>query len=113
MSESGTAASSTDGAEVPPYVLTAEDVVAATSSDAASGLTGAEAASRLTAYGPNEIAAEKPPSVWAIAASQLRDPMNIMLVAVVVVSLLIESSRPESSWHCSSCSISDWAPDRS
>ncbi len=89
MSESGIAASSTDGAEVPPYVLTAEEVVAATSSDAVSGLTGAEAASRLTAYGPNEIAAEKPPSVWAIAASQLRDPMNIMLVAVVVVSLLI------------------------
>ena len=89
MSESGIAASSTDGAEVPPYVLGAEEVVAAAGSDAVSGLTGAEAASRLSSYGPNEIAAEKPPSVWAVAASQLRDPMNIMLVAVVVVSLLI------------------------
>src|SRR6476620_1037240 len=89
MSESGIAAWSTDGAEVPPYLLRAEEVVAATSSDAVSGLAAAEAASRLTAYGPNEIAAEKPPSVWVIAASQLRDPMNIMLVAVVVVSLLI------------------------
>jgi len=47
MSEGGIAASSTDGAEVPPYVLRAEEVVAATSSDAVSGLTGAEAASRL------------------------------------------------------------------
>jgi uncharacterized membrane protein len=27
--------------------------------------------------------------VWAVAAQQLRDPMNIMLVAVVVVSILI------------------------
>ena len=70
MSESGITASSTDGAEVPPYLLTAEEVVAAIGSDAVSGLTGAEAASRLTAYGPNEIAAEKPPSVWAIAAGR-------------------------------------------
>ena len=47
------------------------------------------AASRLTTFGPNAIAAEKPPSAWVVAASQLRDPMNIMLVAVVVVSLVI------------------------
>ena len=64
-------------------------MVAAAGSDAASGLTEDEAASRLATYGPNEIAAEKPPSGWAIAASLLRDPMNIMLIAVVVVSLLI------------------------
>src|SRR6478672_8455265 len=89
MSESGIAAWSTDGAEVPPYLLRAEEVVAATSSDAVSGLAAAEAASRLTAYGPNEIAAERPPSIWVVAAMQLRDPMNIMLIAVVVVSLLI------------------------
>ena len=89
MSESGVTASSTDGAEVPPYVLTAEEVVAAAGSDAVSGLARAEAASRLTSYGPNEIAAEKPPSTWVIAGLQMRDPMNIMLVAVVVVSLLI------------------------
>ena len=29
------------------------------------------------------------PSLWVIAAMQVRDPMNIMLVAVVVISLLI------------------------
>src|SRR6478735_8060317 len=79
MSETGTPASTAD----------AEEVVAAAGSDTDSGLTGAQVASRRAAFGPNAIAAERPPSVWAVAASQLRDPMNIMLVAVVVVSLAI------------------------
>ncbi len=65
------------------------DVVAALGSDADRGLSAAEAAARLTRYGPNQIAGEKPPSVWAIALTQLRDPMNLMLVAVAVVSFLI------------------------
>ena len=65
------------------------DVVAAMGSDPASGLSGAEAASRLSRHGPNEITAEKPPSMWAVALQQLREPMNIMLVAVTVVSLVI------------------------
>jgi magnesium-transporting ATPase (P-type) len=53
------------------------------------GLTGSEAAERLARYGPNAIRAEKPPSVWQVALGQLRDPMNIMLVAVVSVSFVI------------------------
>jgi P-type Ca2+ transporter type 2C len=71
------------------HALAAEQVVAAMGSDAARGLSVDEAARRLTQYGPNEIAREQPPSVWSIALGQLRDPMNIMLVAVAVVSLLI------------------------
>jgi P-type Ca2+ transporter type 2C len=54
------------------------------------GLSTGEAAARLTRYGPNAITGEKPPSVWAIAFEQLRDPMNLMLVAVTVISLLID-----------------------
>ena len=42
-------------------------VVEAAGSDADSGLTQAEAASRLSTYGTNEIVSEKPPSVWAVA----------------------------------------------
>ena len=52
-------------------------------------MTVAEAAARLSQHGPNQITSEKPPSVWAVALGQLRDPMNIMLVAVAVVSLAI------------------------
>ena len=72
-----------------PYAREAAEVVAALGSDLDSGLTGAEAAARLSRYGPNEITREKPPSMWAVAAQQLRDPMNIMLIAVVAVSFVI------------------------
>jgi Ca2+-transporting ATPase len=71
------------------YARAAADVVAGLASDAENGLTAAEAATRLSRYGPNQIAAEKPPSAWAVALVQLRDPMNLMLVAVAVVSFLI------------------------
>jgi Ca2+-transporting ATPase len=73
----------------PWFAQDADRVVAAVETDAAQGLRSSEAAARLSRYGPNQIAGEKPPSVWAVALVQLRDPMNIMLVAVVVVSLLI------------------------
>ena len=69
-----------------PYARDAAVVVSELGSDPSNGLTTAEAASRLTRYGPNQITAEKPPSVWAVALVQLRDPMNLMLVAVTVVS---------------------------
>ena len=53
------------------------------------GLTGAAAAERLARFGPNQITGEQPPSVWAVALAQLRDPMNIMLIAVTAVSVVI------------------------
>ena len=73
----------------PYYSLEAAAVVAAFGSDDVSGLSSTEAAARLARYGPNQITSEKPPSIWAVALQQLRDPMNIMLVAVAVVSLAI------------------------
>jgi len=76
-----------DGA--PPYLHEASDAVAAMGSDELSGLSTAEAASRLSRYGQNEIRAEPPPSVWAVALAQLRDPMNVMLIAVTAVSFAI------------------------
>ena len=71
------------------HALAAEQVVAAMGSDAVDGLSAGEASKRLAQHGPNEIAREQPPSVWWITVGQLRDPMNIMLIAVTVVSLLI------------------------
>src|SRR5262245_14668280 len=73
----------------PPYLQPAADVVHQLGSDPTTGLTTEEAAARLSSYGPNQITSEKPPSAFAIAMGQLRDPMNIMLVAVAVVSLVI------------------------
>ena len=73
----------------PPYLRSAAEVIHDVDTDVTSGLSVQRAAERLTTHGPNQITAEKPPSAVAIALAQLRDPMNIMLVAVTVVSLLI------------------------
>src|SRR3954451_16378722 len=73
----------------PPYLRAAADVVASQSTDAGAGLTAAEAQARLARVGPNEITAEPPPSLLAVATGQLRDPMNIMLIAVTAVSVAI------------------------
>jgi Ca2+-transporting ATPase len=77
------------GGDAPYYGLEAAAVVATFGSNETTGLTPAEAAERLAQHGRNEITSEKPPSVWQVALQQLRDPMNIMLVAVAVVSLVI------------------------
>ncbi len=74
---------------LPPYARDALEVVASARSDADAGLTGAEAAERLARLGPNRITGEPPPSVWEVAVAQLRDPMNIMLIAVTIVSVAI------------------------
>ncbi|MGA9159278.1 MAG: cation-transporting P-type ATPase [Actinomycetota bacterium] len=71
------------------YAREASDVVASMGSDETTGLSRAEVATRLSTYGQNQITGEKPPSVWAVALQQLRDPMNLMLIAVTVVSFLI------------------------
>ncbi|HEX5195981.1 MAG TPA: cation-translocating P-type ATPase [Gaiellales bacterium] len=63
--------------------------MASARSDADSGLTGTEAAERLARLGPNQITGEPPPSMWEVAVAQLRDPMNIMLIAVTIVSVVI------------------------
>ena len=76
-------------ASLPPFAREAADVAASQGTDSASGLSAGEAANRLKQFGPNEITREKPPSVWAVALGQFRNPMNIMLVAVVVVSFAI------------------------
>jgi Ca2+-transporting ATPase len=53
------------------------------------GLSSAEAAERLARHGPNSLPEEPPPSLIKVALAQLADPMNVMLVAVAVASLVI------------------------
>ena len=60
----------------PWFAQGADRVVAAMETDAERGLSRSEAGARLSRYGPNQIAAEKPPSLWAVALQQLRDPMT-------------------------------------
>ncbi len=71
------------------FSLPADEVVTTMGSDRERGLSAEDASRRLQEHGQNTIAAEKPPAMWMVALLQLRDPMNLMLVAVTVVSLLI------------------------
>jgi P-type Ca2+ transporter type 2C len=80
----------TDSASTTPaYSITAEAAIDRLGSDRERGLTQAEAERRLQQHGRNEIAAEKPPSLLAVALAQIRDPMNLMLIVVTVVSIAI------------------------
>ena len=72
-----------------PYCATPDAVVHELGSDREQGLSQIEVDRRLTEYGRNEIAAEKPPSMVAVALAQLRDPMNLMLIVVTLVSVAI------------------------
>ena len=71
------------------YSQTTDEVISTLNVDRQEGLTGAHATELLSRYGPNEIVSEPPPSVWAVALLQLKDSMNLMLVAVAIVSVLI------------------------
>ncbi|MEU1972191.1 cation-translocating P-type ATPase [Microbacterium sp. NPDC019599] len=73
----------------PWFTQDAAAVTATLETDRDRGLSQTEAARRLADHGPNAIAAEPSPSVWQVAFRQLIDPMNVMLVAVAVISLFI------------------------
>ena len=77
-------------AETDWWSLTPEDAASRLSVDADEGLSAAEVERRLAQYGPNQIATEPPPSTWSIAKGQLGNPMNLMLIAVAVVSYSID-----------------------
>lgn len=81
-----------DTQQTPWFAQDADTVVATLGTDAELGLTAAAAAERLTTYGPNAIAAEPAPSAWQMALKQIIDPMNIMLIAVVVISFFIRQT---------------------
>ena len=71
------------------YALSAEAAAGQMGVDPDDGLDAHEAARRLEEYGPNEVPAEPPPSMWTVARGQLVNPMNIMLLIVVAASFAI------------------------
>jgi potassium/sodium efflux P-type ATPase len=80
------------GAEVTPAAdpstTDAAAVAASLGTDPQSGLTSAEAATRLSRDGPNELRAAPRRSVWRRAAAQLQDPLVGLLLVAAVVALL-------------------------
>ncbi|SNS97448.1 Ca2+-transporting ATPase [Rhodococcoides kyotonense] len=71
------------------HAQSAPAVIAAMAGDPDSGLSTGEADERRKKHGPNEIASEPAPSIWVLALRQLQDLMNLMLIAVAVVSIVI------------------------
>ncbi|WP_443041440.1 cation-translocating P-type ATPase [Streptomyces sp. B21-083] len=53
------------------------------------GLSHEEAARRLTRYGPNEVTAERAVPLYARVAAQLRDPLIMVLLAAIALTLAI------------------------
>jgi P-type Ca2+ transporter type 2C len=66
------------------------DVMAAPSHVAirAAGLTSAEAAAQLARWGPNRVAARQSIPWWRRVVEQLRDPLIVVLLVAVVLTLL-------------------------
>ncbi|MFW0793737.1 cation-transporting P-type ATPase [Gordonia sp. CPCC 205515] len=71
------------------HLRSATDVAADADVDPNVGLATVDAAVRLKTYGPNEVTAEPPPSIWAVSRGQLTNPMNIMLLIVAVAAFAI------------------------
>ncbi|GAA2804615.1 cation-transporting P-type ATPase [Kitasatospora sp. CM 4170] len=51
------------------------------------GLTEEQAARLLVEHGPNTVGAPPSPPLWSRAAAQLRDPLILVLLAAVVLTL--------------------------
>ena len=71
------------------HTVSVDDAATQLTVDVAEGLSPEEAAQRLTTFGPNALPTEPSPSMWAVALTQLRNPMNIMLIIVAVASIVI------------------------
>lgn len=84
--------SASDTAASAWFAMGAEEAAARIGVDTSTGLTDQEAAERLRVHGPNSLPKEAPPSAWSVALAQLKDPMNVMLVAVAVASIVIGQS---------------------
>jgi Ca2+-transporting ATPase len=71
-----------------PWASSSADVAAAVGTDRDVGLTASEAARRLAEVGPNELDAETPRSTWRQLADQFVDPLVVLLLVAIVVSLI-------------------------
>ena len=69
-----------------PWRLEAANVAEDLATDVAVGLTSAEAAVRLDAFGPNVLDASEVVSSWRKFAAQFADPLIYLLLGAVAVS---------------------------
>lgn len=80
------------------YLASAEEVLEEQSTSAASGLTAAEAQSRLASVGPNKLDEEEKTPMWKRFFEQMGDPMVIMLLVAAVISVITGFIQGEPEW---------------
>jgi P-type Ca2+ transporter type 2C len=90
MTTSTSPVSSAPGQGPAWHTLTVEDALRKQGVDAATGLSPAEAETRLKQYGPNAFTAEKKEPGWRSFLRQYQDPMQILLLVATVASLFIQ-----------------------
>jgi Ca2+-transporting ATPase len=71
-----------------PWATPIDEVVTIYATDLERGLSSHEAAARLARDGPNEIAAAPPTPWWVRLGRQFTDPLVILLLVAIVISLL-------------------------
>ena len=71
-----------------PHTLDPSAVLAWAESDGEGGLTTAEAERRLSEFGSNELQSAKGVSIWRRIGSQFSDPLVLMLIAAMLISLV-------------------------
>jgi Ca2+-transporting ATPase len=81
------AAGGVDAARFP--TLTPDAAAAALSTDAAAGLSTAEAARRLVEHGPNQLTEKPQPSFLALLIGQFKDFLVLILIGAAIVSIAL------------------------
>ena len=76
-----------------PYHKKASQVIEELRSDSENGLTESEALRRLSEIGPNTIPSKKRLTVITLLFKQLKDFMVLVLIAVGLVSFLIQDIK--------------------
>ena len=80
------------------YLASKQDVLDELASSEESGLTSAEAAARLSQYGPNELEKEEKTPLWKRFFEQMADPMVIMLLVAAAISAITGTIQGEPEW---------------
>ena len=90
MSTSPSTISSPPGQGPAWHTLSIEDALREQGVDAATGLSQAEAQSRLKQFGPNAFTTEQKEPGWRAFLRQYQDPMQILLLVAAIACLLIQ-----------------------
>lgn len=80
------------------YLQEDVDVLRSLHSDAKSGLSQTEAASRLEKNGPNKLKEAERTPLWKRFLAQMADPMIIMLIVAAVISALVGVAQGEADY---------------